>query len=166
MANRFGKSFFGKPENIKKINRFFLACEFKPNTDLWSVIEPFAYEIKPAFIYGKLGIINYNPKGFAIVEVGETEEPLLGYLITITHPDTILLLDKIKGYNGADAFNTHIRLLTHVYTDINKIVTAWAYVLSKIVTDAYQQIEQVEFGIWQENDKEQMALLDKITKPD
>lgn len=166
MKNRLGKTCFGKPENIKEINRFFLACEFKPNSDLWSVLDPFSYDTVPAFIHGKLGVINYNPPSYAIVEIGETDEPLLGYLTTITHPQTILLLDKIKGYNGSNGFNTHIRHLTHVYTDKNKIITAWVYTLSKSVISAYQQIEQIEFGMWQENDKNQMALLDKITKPD
>lgn len=164
MKNRLHRDFFGKPEPLAEINRFFLACEFKPNSALWSVLDPFAYNIIPAFIYGKLGVISYTPDAYAIIETKNSEEPLLGYLITITHPETILLLDKIKGYNGPDAYNTHMRQLIHAYTDINKIVTAWCYVLSKEVIDVYSQIQQIEFGLWEE-DKHQIALLDKITKP-
>lgn len=165
MANRLQNELFGKSELITEINRFFLACEFKPYSDLWSVLDPFAYNVQPAFIYGKLGILSYEPNSFSIIEAGRGEEPLIGYLVTITHPDTILLLDKIKGYNGPNAYNTHVRQLTHVYTDIDKVVTGWCYVLTHAVLDAYAQIQQIEFGLWAEDEK-QIELLDKITKPD
>lgn len=164
MKNRLRREFFGKPERLTEINRFFLACEFKPHSALWSVLDPFAYSVKPAFIYGKLGVISYSPESYAVLETGQHGEPLLGYVVTITEPDTVLLLDKIKGYNGPDAFNTHVRQLTHCYTDLNKVVTAWTYVLSKPVLEAYTQIQQIEFGLWSEDEK-QIALLDKITKP-
>lgn len=164
MKNRLRRQFFGKPEKLTEINRFFLACEFKPQSALWSVLDPFAYNIKPAFIFGKLGVISYSPESYAVIESGLTGEPLLGYIVTITEPDTVLLLDKIKGYNGPDAFNMHVRQLTHCYTDLNKVVTAWTYVLSKPVIEAYTQIQQVEFGMWSE-DAKQTALLDRITKP-
>jgi subtilase family serine protease len=164
MKNRLRRYLSGKPEKVTDINRFFLACEFKPLTPMWSVIDPFAYDVKPAYLYGKLGVISYNPASYSIVETCEGE-PLLGYVLTITNPETILLLDKVKGYNGPDAFNMHIRKLCHVYTAPNKVITAWAYILSKPVMDAYQMIQQVEFGLWQEDDA-QIDLLDKITKPD
>ena len=70
---------FGKPEKLTEINRFFLACEFKPGTHLWSVLDPFAYEVKPAFVYGKLGVLGYNPATYSVVEVADScEEPLMG----------------------------------------------------------------------------------------
>jgi hypothetical protein len=165
MKNRLRSDFFNKPLELAEINRFFLACEFKPNSALWSVLDPFAYDVRPAFIYGKLGVISYKPNAYAITEIKSTEEPLLGYLVTITNPETILLLDKIKGYNGPEAYNTHVRQLTHAYTDINQVVTAWCYVLSDYVTNAYEEIQQIEFGLWAD-DKKQIDLLDKITKPD
>lgn len=165
MKNRLRREYFGKPEKLANINRFFLACEFKPYSSLWSVLDPFAYNIKPAFMHGRLGVLSYSPDSYAIIDAKTNEEPLLGYLLTISHPDTILLLDKIKGYNGPDAYNTHVRQLVHVYTDVNKVVNAWCYVLSKPVLEAYAQIQQIEFGLWSE-DERQIALLDKITKPD
>jgi gamma-glutamylcyclotransferase (GGCT)/AIG2-like uncharacterized protein YtfP len=164
MSNRIRREFFGKPEKLTEINRFFLACEFKPRSALWSVLDPFAYNIKPAFIHGKLGVIGYSPEAYSILEAGAGEEPLLGYVVTITEPDTVLLLDKIKGYYGPDSFNTHVRQLVHCYTDVNKVLSAWCYVLSPAVVGVYSQIQQIEFGLWSEDEK-QIALLDKITKP-
>jgi hypothetical protein len=61
MKNRLRRYLSGKPEKVTDINRFFLACEFKPLTPMWSVIDPFAYDVKPAYLYGKLGVISYNP---------------------------------------------------------------------------------------------------------
>jgi hypothetical protein len=165
MPNRLNKDYFDKPQKLGDINRFFLACEFKPYSSLWSVLDPFAYDIKPAFIHGKLGIISYKPDSYAILETGLPNEPLLGYVMTITHSETILLLDKIKGYNGPKAYNAHLRQLVHAYTDVNKVVTAWGYVLGNSVLSYYSQIQQIEFGLWAE-DKKQIDLLDKITRPD
>jgi hypothetical protein len=162
MSNRIVRS--SKPELVTAVNRFFLACELKPHSRLWSVIDPFAYDVKPAFIYGVMGATNYQPDSYSILEVQTNTEPLLGYLATITEPDTVLLLDKLKGYNGPNVFNVHTKQLTHVYTDVDTIVTAWCYVLSRAVLETYKEIQQVEFGMWSE-DKSQMALLDKITKP-
>ena len=87
-------------------------------------------------------------------------------MVTITNPETVLLLDKIKGYNGPDSFNTHVRRLAHIYTDLNTVINGWVYVLSKTVVDAYQKIEQIEWGIHDQNDKRQWKLLEKITNPD
>lgn len=158
---RIGKMLKG-PQNVKNIRRFFLACEFKPNSTLFSVLDPFAYDIQPAYIKGKLGIIGYNPPTYSIVTASHDDDPLVGYLLTITEPDTIMLLDKIKGYNGSNAFNFHIRNLVHVFTDKTKVTTVWAYILSQYVLEAYQQIEQVEYGIWDTDDALQVALLEKI----
>lgn len=155
-----------KPERLSEIRRFFLACEFKPRTELWSVLDPVAYDVQPAFIHGKLGIMGYDPACYSIISVDEDDEPLVGYLMTITNPDGIMLLDKIKGFNGKNSYNTHYRCLTHVYTSPEKVITAWSYLISpKILEVFYKQIEQIEWGLWQQDEK-QIALLDKLTKPD
>jgi hypothetical protein len=155
-----GKS--SKREKVDDIRSFFLACEFKPNSDLFSVLDPFAYDIKPAFIHGSLGIVAYEPEAYAIVDADEKSPPLMGYIMTITHPDTILLLDKIKGVNGPTGFNYHTKKLVHVYTDIDVVQNAWIYILSESALDAYEQIEQVEFGLWDEEDEQQISFLEKM----
>lgn len=165
MKNRISKHFKGgqgpKRENVDDIRTFFLACEFKPGAEFWSVIEPFAYNIKPAFIYGNLGVVAYEPASYSIVEASDECQPLLGYVMTITHPETIMLMDRIKGYLGENSFNTHIRKLVHAYTDVNKVQNAWCYMLSGNVLNAYQQIEAIEFGMW-DDDEKQVDLLEKI----
>lgn len=163
MHNRVNK-YWKKPERLSDIRRFFLACEFKPYSKLWSVLEPVAYDVRPAFTHGKLGCMGYNPATYSILTLDDADEPLVGYLMTITNPDGILLLDKIKGYNGKGAFNTHVRALAHVFTSPNKVITAWTYLISAKVLECYQQIEQIEWGFWDEDEK-QLELLDKITKP-
>lgn len=153
-------------ENVENINRYFLACEFKPHTankELWSVLDPFAYDIMPAFIHGSLGILSYEPESYGIMEVNDKSPPLLGYLMTITHPATALILDKIKGFHGPESFNFNVKRLVHVYTDVSEVTNAWCYVVSDYVLQAYQQIEQIEFGLWDE-DKDQLELLEKIEK--
>lgn len=155
-----------KKDNLDELYTFFLACEFKPGSDLWSVLDPFAYDVKPAFIYGSLGILNYNPETYAIMDVNDQGSPLVGYIFTITHEDTRLLLDKIKGYNGQEAFNTHFKTLVHAYTDVNEVTSAWAYILSDYVLETYESIEQVDMGIWDGDDEQQLALLEKIEEFD
>jgi hypothetical protein len=163
MNNRISK-FWKKPEALADIRRFFLACEYKPNSKLWYVLDAFAYDVVPAFTHGKLGVLNYDPAAYAILTLDDQDEPLMGYLMTITNPDGIYLLDKLKGFNGKSGFNTHYRTLSHVFTDTNKVTTAWCYVVSPHVLNVYQQIEQVEWGMW-EQDEKQVKLLEKITEP-
>ena len=146
----------------KKVRRFFLACEFKPNSSLWSVLEPFAYDLTPAYIHGKLGIISYKPPTYSVVGTDPDDDPLVGYLMTITSPDAILLLDKIKGYYGKGAFNVHIRVVHPVFLDKDKSTTAWVYILSKYVVNAYSAIEQIT-GSW-DQDKQLINLLEKLEK--
>ncbi len=159
MKKRKGKR---STKNIEELRTFFLACEFKPNTRLFSVLDPFAYDIKPAYIHGSLGVIAYNPSTYAIVDADEKSQPLIGYILTITEPDTVLLLNKLKGYNGPSGFNFHQRKLVHAYTDVNVVENAWAFILSDAALDAYEQIEQVEFGLWDEQDEHQISFLEKI----
>lgn len=165
MENRISKHFKGgrepKNEDINDIRTFFLACEFKPSAEFWSLVEPFAYDIKPAFIHGNLGILAYEPPSYSIVEANDECQPLLGYVMTITNPETIMLLDRVKGYLGENSFNTHVRKLVHAYTDVDKVQNAWCYMLSGNVLNAYQQIESVEFGMW-DDDENQVTLLEKI----
>ena len=134
MKNRItkGKPKKNKPEDLRT---FFLACEFKPHSTLFSVIDPFAYDIKPAFIHGSLGILAYNPECYAVVDTNEESQPLMGYILTITEPDTLGLLDKIKGFNGDESFNTHFRRIITAYTDVDVKQDAWCYVLSDVVLD-------------------------------
>lgn len=150
-----------KKQNLADLRTFFLACEFKPGTELWKTIEGFAYDIKPAFIYGSLGIISYEPDSYGILEVSQDLEPLMGYICTITEPITLQLLDKIKGYQGNFAFNFHKKTLVHAYTDVNVVQDAWAYIVSDSVLEAYRSIEKIDFGIWNE-DQKQIELLEKI----
>jgi hypothetical protein len=163
MINRVSK-FWKKPETLSDIRRFFLACEFKPYSKLWSVLEPVAYDVVPAFTHGKLGVLAYDPATYAVLGLDDQDEPLMGYLMTITNPDGILLLDKLKGFYGKDSFNTHVRTLGHVFTEPGKVTTAWCYVLSPTVLNMYQQIEWIEWGMW-EQDKHQLELLEKLTEP-
>ena len=79
--------------------------------------------------------------------------------------DGILLLDKIKGFNGKGSYNTHVRTLAHVFTAPSKVITAWCYTLAPQVLATFTQVEWIEWGLWEEDEK-QLELLDKITKPD
>ncbi len=150
-----------KKKNLKDLKTFFLACEFKPGSELWSVLDGFAYDVKPAFVYGSLGVVGYKPESYSIIDLNEKSQPLLGYICTITEPTTAMLLDKIKGCLGDGAFSTHDRKLVHAYTDLETVVDAWAYVISDLVLESYESIEQVEFGIW-DHDEKQINLLEKI----
>jgi len=160
MKNRISK-YLNKGKNTE-LSRFFLSCEFKPHSNLWSAFDPFAYDIKPAFIHGSLGIISYEPMTYSIIDINEESPLMLGYVFTITHSETILLLDKVKGFNGPQAFNTHLRRPVKVSTDVNVSEDAWCYVLSDQVLEHYEQLEQVEFGMWDQEDKQLVALLEKI----
>lgn len=149
-------------KNPDEVNSYFLACEFKPESPLFSVIDPFVYDIKPAYIFGSLGVIAYNPDSYAIIDIDDDGPPLMGYLMTITNPETVTLLDKMKGYNGPEFFSTHNKILTRCYTDIDKWKKAWCYTLSTKVVDYYQKIEQIEFGLTNEEDEKLVELLEKI----
>lgn len=159
MRNRIKKK--KKKENLDDLRTFFLACEFKPYSELWSVLDGFAYDVKPAFIYGSLGIIGYNPESYAIIDTTDNNQPLLGYICTISELTTVKLLDKIKGYYGPESFNFHIKRLVHAYTDLETVIDAWGYVLSDHVLESYEILEQVNFGIWS-NDQKQIELLEEI----
>jgi hypothetical protein len=162
MKNRISKYFKKKKENtVEEIRTFFLACEYKPEGMFWNVLEPFTYDIKPAFIYGTLGILSYSPESYAIVETNDECQPLLGYIMTITETTTVHLLDRIKHFLGENSYNTHVRKLVHAYTDLNQVTNAWCYLISSHVLNTYQQIETVEFGLVN-NDPKQIALLEKI----
>ena len=154
-----------KKKNLEDLRTYFLACEFKPYSELWSVLDGFAYDVKPAYILGSLGIINYDPEAYAIIDVHEHAQPLLGYICTITESTTLTLLDKIKGYNGPDSFNTHTKRLVRAYTDIDEGEDAWAYVLSDMVLDSFSSLEQVDYGLWSE-DEQQVELLSKLEMGD
>lgn len=162
MNNRISK-FLSKQEPVpeEEVRTFFLACEYKPGGTYWNMLEPFAYDIKPAFLYGTLGILSYNPECYSVVEVSDDCEPLMGYICTITHIDTISFLDRTKFYLGEDAFNMHVRKLIKAYTDIKKTTDAWCYLLSMQVLNSYQSLETVEFGLW-DDDEKQAHLLEKI----
>lgn len=152
----------GHKDDITELRTFFLACEFKPNSPLFSILDPFAYNIQPAFINGSLGIISYDPETYSIIDIDESAAPLLGYILTITEPDTLTMLDKIKGYYGPEAFNTHQKKIIRAFTEIDVYQSAWIYQLSESVLEKYEQIEQVELGIWDELDEDQVEFLEKI----
>lgn len=158
--NRISK-LWDKPETLSNIQRFFLACEFKPNSKLWYTLESVAYDVVPAFTHGKLGILSYDPASYAILSIDDLDEPLMGYLMTITNPDGVFFLDKVKGFNGKNAFNTHYKVLSHVFTEPDKVTNAWTYVISPYVLNVYEQIEQISFGVW-DNDAKQKQLLNTI----
>lgn len=151
------------PDDPDDVRQFFLACEYKPGGEFWNLIEPFTYDIKPAYMYGSLGVMSYEPESYSVVEVNEKAQPLMGYLLTITHPETIDFLDRAKYYLGEDAFSFHIRRLVKVYTGPKEVTNAWCYVVSNPVLAAYQQVETVEFGMW-DDDEKQIKLLEQITQ--
>lgn len=153
----------GEPVNNEStVSTYFLACECKPGTSLFSVIDPFAYDVQPAYINGTLGIIHYSPLSYAIIDVYPEAEVLLGYILTVTHPDTILLLDKIKGFNGKGGFNFHTKTLAKVHTSPDDVIDAWIYILSDKVLECYESLEQVEYGLWDSDDEKLSALLTSI----
>lgn len=164
MSNNRISKFWDQPESLSDIRRFFLACEFKPNSKLWYVLQSIAYDVVPAYTHGKLGALSYDPASYAVLNLDDQDEPLMGYLMTITDPNGIFLLDKIKGFNGKNAFNTHFRTLANVFTAPKNSTSAWCYVISPHVLNVYQRIEQIEWGMWEQDDK-QIKLLEKITEP-
>lgn len=148
----------GKNSKLKTV---FLACEFKPNTRLFSVLDPFTYDIQPAFIHGSLGVISYRPNAYSIVDADEKSQPILGYIMTITEPDTITLLNKIKGYNGKTGFNFHTKKVVEAYTSVNESQKAWVYILSDAVLDQYETLQQIE-NFWDEEDENLVNFLERI----
>lgn len=160
MKNRISKHLNKKSEKVRNINTFFLACEFKPGGPFFSVIEPFVYDIKPAFTYGTLGILGEGT--YSIVEIDGECQPLMGFIMTITNPETALLLDRIKGCYGENTFNLHLRKVIPTFTSNKKRTKkAWGYLLSNHVLNLFQSIQSIEFGIY-DNDKRQVSLLEKI----
>lgn len=145
----------------QKTDSFFLACEFKPGGAHWGVVEPFAYDLRPAFMYGSLGILGYDPMSYAVVEEGKGCQPLMGYLMTITCPDMVQLLDRLKGIMGEGGFSLHARRQIEAFADVGKPQPAWCYMISGPVLNAYQSIETVEFGMTTK-DERQTRLLNKI----
>jgi gamma-glutamylcyclotransferase (GGCT)/AIG2-like uncharacterized protein YtfP len=109
--------------------------------------------------------MGYDPATYSILSLDESDEPLIGYLMTISNPDGILLLDKIKGFNGKGSYNTHVRSLAHVFTTPDKVLTAWCYTLNPQILATFNQVEWIEWGLW-EQDEKQLALLDKLTEPE
>src|SRR4051812_45484274 len=102
---------FGESGSEKQVTTFFLACECKPGTQTFSVLDPFTYDLQPAWIYGSLGILHYDPPVYSIVTTHDEGDPIFGYVMTISHPDTVSLLDRMKGFYGKEGFNMHIRNL-------------------------------------------------------
>lgn len=152
------KAEFGEVGSEKQVNTFFLACECKPNTPAFSILDPFVYDIQPAWIYGSLGILHYDPAVYGIVTTHDDGDPIFGYIMTISHPDTITLLDRMKGVYGKDGFNMHTRNLVVVNLSDGKEVLAWAYTISPNVISAYESIEQVENGLWDNTDSKLLDL--------
>lgn len=153
-----------RPSNDDKpdeVTSFFLACEFRPGGPHWGVVDGFAYDVKPAYIRGSLGMIAYDPPAYAIVEEGEGCQPLMGYLMTITCPDMVALLDRAKGHLGESGYNCHIRRVVNAYTDQRRFTPAWCYIISGQILNAYQSIETVEYGLTGKDPK-LSTLLEKI----
>lgn len=137
---------------------FFLACDFSPGGQCWSVVEGFAYDIMPAYILGNLGILSYEPNYYSIIDEGELYDPLMGYLMTITCKEMVSLLDKAKGFLGEGAFNWHERKLVKAHTEVGKPQEAWAYMLAPDVFRSYQSMETVEYGMLKEDEKKHELL--------
>jgi len=149
---------FGTNGSDKIVSTFFLACECKPGTPTFSVLDPFTYDIQPAWTYGSLGILHYDPPVYGIVTTHEDGDPIFGYVMTISHPDTVSLLDRMKGFYGKEGFNMHIRSLVLVNLPEGKEILAWAYMISPSVISSYESIEQVENGLWDNSDTKLLDL--------
>ena len=162
MKNRLIGLIKHKESSPDELNTFFLACEFKPNAPMFSILSSFAYDIQPAFIHGSLGVIAYEPESYAIIDADENGMPLIGYILTITEPDTVSLLNKLKGYLGPNAFNFHHKKIVQAFIDVNVSKPAWVFQLSEYVLESYSQIEQVELGLTNEDDEVLMEFLEKI----
>jgi hypothetical protein len=163
--NRFSLGKSSGEKQIRKINRFFLACELKPGTRLFKTeLSDFSYDIKPAFIFGKLGVISYTPNSYSLIKVSG-KDIVVGYMLTITNPDAILLLDKLKSFYGRGSFNYHVRKLVHAYTDPATVETAWAYILSEQTMRYFESIEGVpNSGFWDYTDEPLFNFLDGLKK--
>ncbi len=153
---------FGSAGEDQQVNYFFLACECKPGAPGFAVLDPFVYDTKPGWILGTFGIIHYDPAIYAIVTIDDDVDPIFGYMMTISHPDTVSLLDRMKGYYSEEGFNTHIRKLVLVSFEDGKEELAWAYVLSPQVISSYESIEQVDNGIWDSKDTKLLELEERF----
>lgn len=149
--NKKTKAEFGSAGD-EPCNQFFLACEIKPYTKLFNIIDPFAYDIIPAKLSGYLGILNYDDPVYAITTTkGDLKDFIYGYVITITHPETIQLLDRLKWCFGESCYSVHERILQNALDRDNKEIKCWAYELTDKVLSKYESIEQIEDGIWDED---------------
>lgn len=151
---------FGDNATTPPVSSFFLPCECKPGGPGFHAIDPFAYDIVPARINGTLGILHYDPPVYGIATISDGD-PILGFLVTITHKETVALLDRMKGAFGPDGFNFHTRVMTEAKDANGQPVKCWAYVVTDRVLAAYESIEQVPNGIWDE-DKRLETLLEKL----
>lgn len=136
----------------KVITKFFLACELRSNAkkkDFWNIIEPFAYDIEPAYVKGLFGRIAYDPDCYAIVAF-EGNNFVIGYSMTITNADTISLMDKMKGFNGEFNFSLNHRVQTTIYNETSSF-DGWCYILSDESLNSYRQIEQIQYGLWDDD---------------
>lgn len=141
---------FGKGNN--NLNKFFLACDCKPGTNFFKLIDGFTYDIIPARIPGTLGVINYEPDIYSITTIEGTEW-IYGYIMTITHEDTIELLDRVKGFYGNESLNYHTRVSVKAETEEGNEYDSWAYLLYHGVLASFESIEQVQDGIWDGDQK-------------
>jgi hypothetical protein len=132
----------------KSDNRFFLACEYRPGGQFWNIIEPFAYEIKPCYTPGLLGIISYGLQSYSLVDISKVNAPVFGYIMTITHPDTIMFLDNVKRCFGFEFHSSHERVQIIAHHKNKKKEKAWTYMLSAHILNLHQQIEIIEDGIY------------------
>lgn len=161
--NRIG--IYSKSKKIRKINSFFLPCEFKPYTSLFkSTIGDFVYDVQPAFTYATMGIISYKPNVYSVLKLGG-KNPIFGNLFTITNSDTILLLDKIKGFLGPGTVNYNIRWIHPVYTAPGEFTDAWIYVISDHILKNFESVEAVkDNGYWDFADEKLFDFMDKLSK--
>ncbi len=155
-----------KTKKVSEITRYFLADEFKPSgaNSLWSaVLEPGAYDVKIGYIHGSLGIISYNPKSYAILEIDEEMPPVMGYSFCCTEKNSLDILFKIKGWLGWDAFSFHNKRLVRVYTDESgdNYEDCFCFQLNSKIIEFYASIERVNM-MWDEKDEKQIELLQKI----
>ena len=163
MNNRFDLD-INKSKKVKKINSFFLPCELKPYTPLFnSTIGEFCYDIQPAFCFATLGITSYKPNVYSIIKIGG-ESPVFGYLVTITNPDCIILVDRLKAFYGPGTININVRWVTPVYTDPSTVIDAWVYVLSDAVIEKFETIEVVKDGFHDYTDEKLFDYMDKLNK--
>lgn len=155
---------FGDSATTPPVSTFFLPCECKPGGPGFPAIDPFSYDIVPAYINGTLGILHYDPPVYGIVTISDGD-PILGFLVTITHKETVALLDRMKGAFGPGGFNFHTRVMTDAKDENGQSIKCWAYALTDRVLAAYESIEQVPNGIWDQDTKLEL-FLEKIESED